>query len=187
MPGRPGLTASEQRLIREEHAAGTSCNAIARTLGRSASTVSRYAREQGLTWDAGRTAAATEAKQATNRERRAELVRRLYNRADAILDRLEAEQFKVVGFTAGEFGGKAVVTEIDADAIPGTEERALTGMVVNALVAAAKLEQVDAGQAGSAEAKGILGNLADALQSAYGQLAHTHTPTADATRAELDD
>jgi transposase-like protein len=184
MPGRPGLTDSEQRYIRERHEAGDSCNAIARTLGRSASTVSRYAREAGLSWDSSRTAPATEAKQASNRERRARLVSRLYDRADKIMDRLEAEQFKLVGL---DKDGYARTNVVDADAIPGAEERALTGMVVNALVAAARLEQVDAGQAGNAEAKGILGNLADALQSAYGQLAHTSTPTADATREELED
>lgn len=182
MPGRPGLTPSEHRLIRERHEAGDSCNAIARTLGRSASTVSRYAREAGLVWDASRTAPATEAKQASNRERRANLVHRLYNRADTILDRLEADQFKYVG----ESWGKAVVTEIPRDAIPGAEERALTGMVVNTLVAAARLEQVDAGQDGNTEAKGILGALTDSLHAAYGQLAHTSTATADATVADLE-
>jgi hypothetical protein len=60
-------------------------------------------------------------------------------------------------------------------------------MAVNLLVAAAKLEAVDAGQAGTAEARGILGNLQDALAGAYGQLAHAGgTPTAQALEQDLD-
>lgn len=167
--------------IREMHAAGQSCNAIARELGVAASTVSRHARAMGLTWGAERTAAATEAKQASNREKRAATIARLYARATTILDRLEADRFKVVGFTKE---GNAIVTSIDGDAIPGQEERALSGMVVNLLVAAAKLEQVDAAHTDVGTTKGILGNLADALQSAYGQLSHTDTPTANLEDAD---
>jgi DNA-binding CsgD family transcriptional regulator len=183
MPRGHGLTDAELDRIKAGHAAGKSCNAIARDLERSPSTVSKYARELGLTWATERTAAATEAKQAGNRERRAALVARLYGRAERIMDRLEAPQFKLIGMTKE---GSAITNHIDADAIPGAEERALSGMVVNTLVAAARLEAVDAAHTGQGEARGILGALDQALQSAYGQLAHTSTPTADATRDDLE-
>lgn len=181
---RPGITDDERQAIRDGHAAGKSCNEIARELERSASTVSRAARELGLSWDTSRSAAATEAKQASNRARRARLVARMYDRADAIMDRLEADQFKLVGVSKD---GLAHTNLIDSDAIPGAEERALFGMVVNALNGAARLEAVDAADAGATEGKGILGRLDEALQATYAQLSHTgNTPTAQAVEAELE-
>jgi len=180
---KPGLTPTERDTIKALHGQGKSCRAIAGELGRSPSAVSRAAADMGLAWDAGRTAAATEAKVATNQARRAAMILRLYNRCDRIMDRLDAERFKLVGM---DKDGYARTNEIDRDAIPGTEERALFGMVVNGLQAAARLEQVDAAQMNTGDAKGILGGLQEALHSAYGQLAHTGSPTATATEAELD-
>jgi hypothetical protein len=178
------LTPAELDRIRAGHAAGKSLRAIAADLGRSPSAVGRYARDMGLAWGTERTAAATAAKQASNRERRAELVTRLYDRADKIMNRLDAPQFKLVGL---DKDGYARTNRVDADAIPGAEERALTGMVVNLLAGAARLEAVDAQGNGAAEAKGILGALSESLQAAYGQLSHTGgTPTSDAVRAGLD-
>ena len=169
------LSDAERARIREQHAAGTSCNAIARELGRSPSTVSRAAVAMGLTWDAERTAAATQRKQASNRERRADTIRRLYDRADRILDRLEAKQYKLVGM---DKDGYARTNHVDADAIPAADERALSATVVNLLSGAARLEAVDAGHTNAGEAQGILGALADSLQVAYGSLsaARTHVP-----------
>lgn len=169
------LTPAELERIKAGHAAGKSLRAIATDLGRSASTIGKHARGMGLSWDATRTAAATEAKQATNRERRAVLLGRLYDRADRIMDRLDADQFKLVGM---DKDGYARTNVVDRDAIPGSEERALFGMVMNALNTAARLEAVDAGTAGDGVARGILGALEDSLHAAYGQLAHTGTPTA---------
>lgn len=184
MPNPNPVTPDEVDRIKALHAAGKSCNGIARELGRAPSTVATHARALGLSWDAGRTAAATEAKVASNRDRRAKLISRLYDRADKIMDRLDAETFKYVGL---DKDGRARTNVIDADAIPGSEERALFGMVHNALATAARMEAVDAGMAGNTEARGILGNLSDALQHAYGQLSHAGgTPTADDLERELD-
>lgn len=185
MSKQPGpLTDEDRQLIRDRHAAGHSCSAIARELGRATSTVSRVGRELGLSWAGStQTEAATRVKQASNRERRAAAVARLYDRAERIMDRLEADRFKVVGF---DKYGNAVVTQIAADAIPGTEERALSGMAINALVAAARLEAVDATDSQVGEARGILGNLQDALGAAYAQLAHAGG-TATSKLAEAGD
>ena len=178
------LTATELDTIRTRHAEGKSLRSIAVELGRAPTTIGTHAKRMGLSWDAGRTAAATEAKQASNRERRARLIARLYDRADKIMDRLEADQFKYVG----EFEGRAIITRLDADAIPGKEERALGGMVVNMLAGAARLEAVDQGTSGAEKAKGILGAFAVDLQAAYGQLSHTgSSPTAQAVLAETDE
>lgn len=184
MASKP-LTAAERERIKVLHEQGETCGAIARDLGRATSTVARAAKDMGLAWVTDRTEAATKAKQASNRERRADLVRRMYDRADRIMDRLDAPHYKLVGM---DKNGNARTNLVDADAIPGTEERALFGMVINALGAAAKLEAVDAAATGAGEAKGILGRLDDALQAAYGQLAHTGgTPTAEALEREVDE
>lgn len=175
MPRGHGLTPDEVDRIKAGHAAGKSCNAIARELGRSPSTVSKHADRLGLSWADKQPRAATIAKQASNRDRRATLVARLYTRAERILDRLEADRFKLVGM---DKDGYARTNTIDADAIPGAEERALTGMVVNALVAAARLEAIDAAHTGAGDARGLFAAFEPGLQAAYGQLAHTNTPTA---------
>lgn len=177
------LTDHERERIRELHDQGKSLTGIARELGRAKSTVGKAADAMGLSWDTSRTAPATQVKQASNRERRATAVQRLYTRAERILDRLDADVFKAVGFSKD---GYAKVTEIAADAIPGAEERALAGMAVNLLNAAARLEAVDAGHTDNTEAKGILGRLDEAMQAAYGQLSHTSSastrlPDPDAT------
>lgn len=182
------MSDTELEQVRKDHAAGKSLTATARDLGRSKSTVRQAGIRMGLSWSTGneRTAAASAVRQQSNRDRRQALVSRMYGRAEKIMDRLEADQFKVIGFTGGEMGGRAVTTVVDADAIPGNEERALFGMAINALAAAAKLEAVDAADNGAADAKGILGNLSDALQAAYGQLAHTgNTATTEAIEREL--
>lgn len=178
------LTDADRERIAQLHQAGQSAGYIARDLGRARSTVTRAAKAMGLTWDAAQTAAATEVKQASNRERRAAAVQRLYTRAERILDRLDADTFKLIGL---DKYGNARTNHIDADAIPGAEERALAGMAVNLLTAAARLEAVDAATTQGSEAKGILGALGDALQGAYGQLAHTGgTATAEDVERDLD-
>jgi len=179
------LTATELDTIRTRHAEGKSLRSIAVELGRAPTTIGTHAKRMGLSWDAGRTAAATEAKQASNRERRARLIARLYDRADKIMDRLEAAEFKLVGM---DKDGYARTNLVAADAIPGAEERALSGMVVNMLAGAARLEAVDQGANGAERAKGILGAFAVDLQAAYGQLSHTgSSPTAQAVLAETDE
>lgn len=69
----PPITDHDRDQVRQLHAQGKNRNAIAREIGRAQSTVSKIARELGLTFDRSRTAKATEAKVADAKERRAEL------------------------------------------------------------------------------------------------------------------
>lgn len=74
------VTDADREQVRRLHAEGASRNAIARQLGRSASTVSKIARELGLAFSGGaRVAAATEARRADAAARREQL-------ADGALD-----------------------------------------------------------------------------------------------------
>lgn len=182
MTNTNGLTDTERDRIRELHTQGVPCNAIARQMGRSPSTVSRTAKAMGLDWDASRTAAATERKQASNRDRRAGAIRRMYDQADKLLDRLDQPTYKLVGM---DKDGYARTNVIDQDAVPAADVRALHASAVNLLNTAARLELVDAGHTGQGEARGILGALQDTLAAAYGSLsaANTHVPDGD----DLDD
>ncbi|MBI0374740.1 helix-turn-helix domain-containing protein [Streptomyces albiflaviniger] len=65
------ITERDREQVRRLHAEGKSRNAIARVIGRSAATVSKIAREEGLTFAGGaRVAAATEARRADAAARR---------------------------------------------------------------------------------------------------------------------
>ncbi|MEV0660140.1 helix-turn-helix domain-containing protein [Actinomadura luteofluorescens] len=67
--GSPITDADRQR-VAQLHGEGKSRNEIARAIGRAQSTVSKIARELGLSFDRSRTAKATEAVQADNKARR---------------------------------------------------------------------------------------------------------------------
>lgn len=75
MAGKPSgpLTEAEHARIRELHADGMSAHAISKEIGRAVSTVSRYAKKHGLSFDTEQTAAATVANQDRAAEIRAQL------------------------------------------------------------------------------------------------------------------
>jgi IS30 family transposase len=75
----PPLTDAERQQIRDLHANGHGCNDIARQLGRDRSTISRAANDMGLSFDRTQTKAATEARVADTKAKRALL-------ADQLLD-----------------------------------------------------------------------------------------------------
>ncbi|MGW1489793.1 helix-turn-helix domain-containing protein [Streptomyces sp. NPDC002402] len=77
----------DREAVRRLHAEGQSRNAIASAIGRSAATVSKIAKAEGLTFAGGaRVAAATEARRADAAERREQLAD---NALDGALDQVE--------------------------------------------------------------------------------------------------
>ncbi len=150
------ITDADRTRVRELHAEGKSRNEIARALGRAPSTVTGIAGALGLSFDRSATAAATHARQVDNRARRTEIVGRLYDRAEQILGRLEADQYT---FTATTVNGIETKT---LDHVPAPDEKALASAMSTHLGAAARLEQVDADK-GAEGAKSMLGGLAVAL------------------------
>ncbi|GGM65104.1 hypothetical protein GCM10012275_39560 [Longimycelium tulufanense] len=155
MPRIP-ITDADRERVRVLHAEGKSRNEIARQIGRSVSTVTGIARALGLSFDRSKTAAATAARQIDNRARRAELVARLYGRAEQVLARLDAPTYT---FTATTVHG---IETTRLDHVPAPDEKALASAVSSHLSAAARLEQIDADK-GSENAKSMLGGLAVAL------------------------
>lgn len=132
---------------------GMSCRAIARELGVSPSTVSTWAKREELSFDGSKTQAATAAARATRAERRGRIIDRLYDRAERILDRLEADTY-----TYRLVSGDGVHTFHDEHP-PAQDERSLSNAIGAYLVAAAKLELTDDGD-GLAPVESMLGRLA---------------------------
>jgi hypothetical protein len=150
------ITDTDRDRVRELHAQGKTRNEIARAISRAPSTVTGIAGTLGLSFDRTATAAATHARQVDNRARRTEIVARLYDRAEQILGRLEAEQYTFTATTVNGIESKTL------DHVPAPDEKALASAMSSHLGAAARLEQVDADK-GAEGAKSMLSGLAVAL------------------------
>ena len=86
--------------FRKLHAAELSASAIARELGVAKSTVSRWARAEGLSFDRSKTAEATAAKSIDLAAARTRLAEKMAARAEQLLDSLDGK------YTVYNFGGK---------------------------------------------------------------------------------
>ncbi|GAU67673.1 hypothetical protein SSP35_05_02400 [Streptomyces sp. NBRC 110611] len=154
MQRRP-VTDNERDEIRRRHTAGETRNQIARALGRSASTVSRIAADLGLRFEGGaRTAAATEARRLDLAALRRDLVERLYLRAAANLDRVEADAYVRVELLPN---GRTV--RIVTDAPPAQDERHHSHAIGSYVTSAQRLADVDA--EGESRGASMLDRLAD--------------------------
>jgi ParB-like chromosome segregation protein Spo0J len=152
------ITDAERAEVRRRHAAGETRNAIARAIGRSASTVSKIARQAGLRFEGGaRVAVATEARRQDLAALRAELQRRLYARAATNLDRIEAD-----AYTRTELLPNGRTVRVVSDEPPAQDERHHAQAISSYLGSAQRLAEVDAGD-GSAEARSMLAGVARGL------------------------
>jgi predicted transcriptional regulator len=140
---------------RELHAKGLGCNAIARELGVSSGTVSKWAKREGLAFNRSSTAVAVAARAVDLKERRQKLIDRLFARAEANLDRVEQPyRWRVV-----TGAGHSVVTDT---APPAADELRHSQAIANYLKTAAQLGAVDGGK-GTDDAKSMLAQLGRAL------------------------
>lgn len=157
-------TPEEDAILRRLHATGKSLNAIAQEMSRSKGTISRKAADLGLTWDRAQVKAATEAKVADARARKAALALRALARAEKVYDRLEAEdRFKTLVES-----GPGVKTAQVLDFVPPEQERALANAAGAHIAAVERLEKM--GTSEQDEAKSVLGNLMHGLRAAYQQM-----------------
>jgi len=171
------LTPEEIETIKRMHAEGASLRATARALGRPHTTISRAAREMGLTWDrATQTAAATAAAAADNRARRHRVIDRLYGQIEAILDRLEAPTYTYVATTVNG------IETITLNEPPAHEVKALMQALGSAATTAAKLEAVDSDYDAEG-ARSMLAGLVNGLRAVAGHLGDT---TGDQAAPEHD-
>ncbi|MEK2473833.1 helix-turn-helix domain-containing protein [Streptomyces noursei] len=166
------ITDKDRNEVRRLHAAGQSRNQIARAIGRSSSTVSKIARDEGLRFEGGaRVAPATAARQLDLAEQRRQLVGRLYARASANLDRVEATEYVRVELLPT---GRPV--RLISDEPPAQDERHHSQAISSYLTSAARLVEIDAGT-GTGEVRSMLTDLARGLRAAF----------ANADQAETDE
>lgn len=149
-----GRAFEDGQRARELYDKGLSCNAIAKELGVSVSTISGWAKREGLSFDQSATEDAVRVRRNSRAARRADIIDRLYDRTEAILDRLEADTFD----TLVPSGMGAMSTESLAY-VPSTDEKNLASSINMYLERAARLELADDGD-GVAEADSMLGRLA---------------------------
>lgn len=161
--GQPVDPAARAR-VQELHTEGWSRNAIAREVGISGYSVTKIVRELGLNFDREATKAATEAKVADNRARRAELASDLLDDAKRLREQLWEP------CTIGAFGGKdGEWHEAQVSEPPFADKRNILSSVQTAVRSHVELEKVDAGS-GSESAASMLGGIGDALRVAADQL-----------------
>ncbi|MFF0293164.1 helix-turn-helix domain-containing protein [Kitasatospora sp. NPDC004614] len=158
---REPITDHDRDEVRRLHALGKSRNAIAAAMHRSKSTVSKIAFEHGLAFSGGaRVAPATAARQEDLAELRRDLTARLYRRAAANLDRVEADEYvRVELLPTGD------TVEVISEHPPAQDERHHSQAIGGYLTSAARLAEVDAGTSGH-EVRSMLTDLAKGLRAA---------------------
>lgn len=150
-----GRTFDQAPRARKLHAKGWSCNRIAKELGWAPSTISAWAKREGLSFDRTMTQDAVAAARLTRAERRSRIIDRLYDRADFLQDRLEAPTFSTL-----VPAGMGESTTRDLEYVPSAEEKNLATSISTNLSTAARLELVDTDQ-GVGPVESMLGRLAE--------------------------
>jgi flagellar biosynthesis regulator FlaF len=154
-----GRTFDEGPRARKLHAEGWSCNAIARELGWSPSTISKWAKSEGLNFDRTKTAVAVAAHRLDRAAARADIIDRMYKRSQKVLTRLEAPTFTYRVPT--EFGSDLVHDEDP----PAGDEKSLAAALGIYVANATKLETIDAGT-GVEKVHSVLDSLAAGFAAA---------------------
>ncbi len=139
------LTPAERKRIAKLHGEGKTRNDIARALGRSASTITKACRALGLSFDRTATKAATEAKVADAKAKRADIMNGLLDDVQKLRDQL---------FSAAivfSFGGKEnTYNERPVAEPPARDKRDLMGSISLALNASMRLDDHDGDKEGLA-------------------------------------
>lgn len=149
-----GKTFDQGQRARELFDKGISCNAIAKNLGVAPSTISAWAKREGLSFDRSKTEDAVAAHKIDRAARRAAIIDRLYTRTEKLLDRLENAQFKTL--ITGEYGSQRT-TELDF--VPTIDEKNIAASLNTYLERASRLETVDDSD-GLGPVESMLGRLA---------------------------
>lgn len=132
------ITETTRRHIKDLHAAGKSCNAIAKEAGVAASTVSKICKQEGLSFDRTNTRAAVASHAIDAKARRAELKQLLLEDAH----RLRAQLWQPARLV--NFGGKDnTLAEITLDQPLFVDKKNILTAVGIAVDRVEKLEKLD--------------------------------------------
>jgi hypothetical protein len=158
------ITEEDRQRVRELHAASRNRNQIARELGRSGSTISKIAGELGLSFDRTTVKAATEARVADARARRAALMLDLLDDAQRLRRQIWQPHTYI------DHGGRNFVEARWEQPEPTPADKLkLMQAAGTATNASLRLDLHD-GDGSTDSAKSMLGALATGLQAAYSQL-----------------
>lgn len=158
------LSDKERDQIRRLHDAGKCRNEIAKLLGRSGSTISKAAAKMGLSFDREMVKAATAAKVADAKARRAELMHELLDDAERLRQQLFAPT------TLHSFGGKDhTYNSKDVEQPTFQDQHKIMMAVSSAVTSSLRIDDHDT-DTGADGAKSMLGALAAGLKVAYDQL-----------------
>lgn len=148
------LTETEIARIHEMHAAGAARNDIAKDLGRSGDTITRYCKKAGLSFDRTATMAATKAKKADAAALRAQL------ELDYLDDAQRLRKQLWEPCIAFNFGGKDnTYAETNLDEPVFADKLKIMQASTTASNAALRIEQARA-EGGVTEARSLVGDLA---------------------------
>lgn len=151
------ITNAEIKTILDLHATGTTRNDIARQTGRAQATVTKIVHDAGLSFDRASTEAATKARQADFRSRRAEISDRLLHKVVELLEQMDQPHL------AFSFGGRDNTYAEHVLPKPATGDlRNLMQTASTAIGRHIDLERVDT-ESGAADARSMLGQLGEAL------------------------
>ncbi|GAA0969835.1 hypothetical protein GCM10009555_017670 [Acrocarpospora macrocephala] len=161
MSGIP-LSDDELQQIRDLHAQGLSCSAVADTIGRSRAAVSRAAAKMGLAWDRSQTKAATEARVADAAAKRAQLALDLLDDAA----RIRAQLWEpCMAFNFGGRDNTYAEHQLERPDFAG-QEKILRGMAI-AVEKSLRLTDYDTGD-DAAKVGSLLGSLFASFQDKHG-------------------
>lgn len=159
------LTDDERERIVALARAGHPRNHVAREVGRSPGVVSKVCKAAGVSFDREAVKSATEARQADNQAKRAQL------QSDLLDDAIRLREQLWEPCVVYNFGGRDNTYEQHTLDQPDAAGKAtLLRAVGIAVDKSVRLAEVDRAGAGAAEGRGILGRLSDALGAAYDQL-----------------
>lgn len=152
-------TTFDSERARELHGEGLSCNAIARDLGCAASTVSRWAKGEGLTFDRSKTAAAVAAHTVDLAAGRIRLAEKMLAASEEMLDVIDGP------YEVYNFGGKDNTFESRVlDSAPVEVRR---NVITTAGITFDKLTRiVEKSDTGLEQAVGVLDTLAEGFRAA---------------------
>jgi hypothetical protein len=160
MAARP-IDAKDRAAVRRLHKQGKTRNDIARAIKRSPSTVTKIAKELGLTFERGaEVVAATEARRIDLAARRVALAEQLHQDAEKLRTQLWEP------CVHGAFGGKENVwSQVDLDRPLFADQRNILAATGTAIQQSLKLQPAE-GREGTDEVRSMLGTLGEVLKQA---------------------
>jgi hypothetical protein len=160
MAARP-IDAKDRAAVRRLHKQGKTRNDIARAIKRSPSTVTKIAKELGLTFERGaEVVAATEARRVDLAGRRVHLAEQLHQDAE----KLRAQLWEPC--TIGAFGGKDNVwSDTRLEQPTFADQRNILAATGTAIQQSLKLQPAEGGE-GAEQVRSMLGTLGEALTRA---------------------